>query len=609
MNNNYIGGDSDEEKKDEIEIAKPKYLNKWVRLTDKNNKVMCIGRKQEGVCAVIGGSKKHLLFVVYASNDIDIFNLHTMKYIKRTKLFKINLHRLPCFMLRNDKKGPAMAKANKKKTEMLLFCESSAVAIDYDESSNTLQFFAIRVCPHLGFCHGYVYVDDVIFFFGLNSVHKYSVPENKWLKCDQGISIPWNGGTAIFDEETAYVHIIHTEAIKAATPHIRAKLSEWMKKDTENERQWFLRDTKMIEEQKIEKDRRRIENNEQKFKMNLSKVELFEHAHKHLGWIEDFHFIIAKYIMVSLHLHFFFLYVMQLIIHIAQTKQNKTKRWNILKQQSAKFSADGTKLISTSDDNTVRIWDIASKKEIQVLGGHSASVIDAQFSPDGNMVVSCAKDDTIRLWDVKTGSELMKLKDHSKPITSVQFSPEGNTVVSSSYDNTIRIWNVQSGKSIKMEGHLAPVFSVQFSPDGQLLVSSSADRTIIIWKVKSGEMIHTLRGHVDIVQNVAFSFDGRSIISCSKDKTIRIWDAITGFEISKIDQEFAYAENAKLSPDNQVIVLFSSNSMKLWDVKLGMIIQEFNERTCIDISLDGSIIVSACSNGTIALFEKIEWYS
>ncbi|MCU0288019.1 MAG: hypothetical protein MUF15_16700 [Acidobacteria bacterium] len=67
---------------------------------------------------------------------------------------------------------------------------------------------------------------------------------------------------------------------------------------------------------------------------------------------------------------------------------------------SVAFSPDGKTLASGSDDNTIRLWDISSKKEAATLMGHSDKVTCVAFSPDGKTIASASDDHTIRLWDL-----------------------------------------------------------------------------------------------------------------------------------------------------------------------------------------------------------------
>ena len=67
---------------------------------------------------------------------------------------------------------------------------------------------------------------------------------------------------------------------------------------------------------------------------------------------------------------------------------------------SAAFSPDGSRIVTASWDNTARIWDAATAKEIAVLRGHDYCVSSAAFSPDGSRIVTASEDKTARIWDV-----------------------------------------------------------------------------------------------------------------------------------------------------------------------------------------------------------------
>jgi WD40 repeat protein len=119
------------------------------------------------------------------------------------------------------------------------------------------------------------------------------------------------------------------------------------------------------------------------------------------------------------------------------------------------------------------------------LNGHTGGVNGVAFSQDGRRVVSGSEDNTLRIWNVETGEEEKKLEGHSHYVTSVAFSQDGRRVVSGSEDKTVRIWNVETGEEEKkLEGHSDDVTSVAFSQDGRRVVSRSDDKTVRIWNMQ-----------------------------------------------------------------------------------------------------------------------------
>ena len=114
------------------------------------------------------------------------------------------------------------------------------------------------------------------------------------------------------------------------------------------------------------------------------------------------------------------------------------------------FSPDGRRIVSGSNDNTLRLWDAASGKPIgPPLQGHTDVVRSVAFSPDGRRIVSGSEDKTLRLWDAASGKPSGPLmRGHSDYVVSVAFSPDGRRFISGSFDKTLRLWDGETGAAI-----------------------------------------------------------------------------------------------------------------------------------------------------------------
>ena len=74
------------------------------------------------------------------------------------------------------------------------------------------------------------------------------------------------------------------------------------------------------------------------------------------------------------------------------------------------------------------------------MEGHSDYVLSVAYSPDGTKIISGSGDETVKIWDANTGQCLKTLEGHSDDVESVAYSPDGTKIISGSLDNTIKIW-------------------------------------------------------------------------------------------------------------------------------------------------------------------------
>jgi WD40 repeat protein len=103
---------------------------------------------------------------------------------------------------------------------------------------------------------------------------------------------------------------------------------------------------------------------------------------------------------------------------------------------------DVTAVLAESGGDVVRLYNVATGKEVAVLKGHTRPPWCVAFSPDGKRIVTGGgADETIRLWDARTGQEIMIIGRHPDEVTSVTFSPDGRKIVSTSDDGDVRVWD------------------------------------------------------------------------------------------------------------------------------------------------------------------------
>ena len=107
----------------------------------------------------------------------------------------------------------------------------------------------------------------------------------------------------------------------------------------------------------------------------------------------------------------------------------------------AAFSPDEKKVLTASEDQTARVWDAATGKELLLLRGHEDKVRYAAWSPDGKRIINGSEDSTARLWDADKGEESVTMKHGKHPIHFVAFLPDGLQVLTCE-EGSARLWPV-----------------------------------------------------------------------------------------------------------------------------------------------------------------------
>ena len=276
----------------------------------------------------------------------------------------------------------------------------------------------------------------------------------------------------------------------------------------------------------------------------------------------------------------------------------------------AAYSPDGKRIISGLRDNTARIWDALTGAQQLVLTGHGAAVQSAAFSHDGTRIVTASQDKTARIWDALTGSQLAVLAGHADVVQFAEFSPDDTHVVTTSFDSTARLWDARNGgPPVVLTGHGGIVYSGAYSPDGDQIVTASQDKTARVWDATTGaEKLVLSRDGTDELYCAAFSSDGTRIVTASADKTARIWDVHSGALLAVLTGHSEGVESAAYSPDGTRIVTASADkSVRIWDARRGAPLVVLSGHTDIldfvAYSPDGTRIVTASRDRTARVWD------
>ncbi|XP_042018424.1 notchless protein homolog [Salvia splendens] len=266
------------------------------------------------------------------------------------------------------------------------------------------------------------------------------------------------------------------------------------------------------------------------------------------------------------------------------------------------LSAPCRRFVSASKDGDARIWDVALKKCIICLTGHTLAITCVKWGGDG-FIYTGSQDCTIKIWETTQGKLIRELKGHGHWVNSLALSTEyvlrtgafdhtgkqyssseemkqvalerynrmrgGAPVrlVSGSDDFTMFLWEPAASKHPKnrMTGHQQHVNHVYFSLDGQWIASASFDKSVKLWNGVTESFVAAFRGHVGPVYQIRWSADSRLLLSGSKDTTLKVWDIGT----QKLKQDLpGHADEVfavDWSPDGEKVASGGKDKvLKLW---------------------------------------------
>ena len=210
------------------------------------------------------------------------------------------------------------------------------------------------------------------------------------------------------------------------------------------------------------------------------------------------------------------------------------------------YSPDGRLLVSSHSDSWItiarhdgynggiNIWDARTLEHVGALPGHEFGVFGLSFTPDGEKLVSASEDNTIRVWKFISKSEIVKIEDVIRFYYDVAVLPSGSVFLAAGSDKIEGklVWNtlrnlvsksnyylqqrdIETGNVLKKYvGHADTVNSIELSPDGKTFATSSLDGSVRIWDIESGNQEKIVFEHEDghgLIYGLSYTTDGKSL--------------------------------------------------------------------------------------------------
>src|SRR5262249_55014571 len=242
------------------------------------------------------------------------------------------------------------------------------------------------------------------------------------------------------------------------------------------------------------------------------------------------------------------------------------------------FSADGA-LLATGGQDSLRLWEPATLRELRRFGSIARSHDRAALSPDGRLLASMA-DGGVRLWETATGARRALVGGAEDEFArDPVFLGDGATIAAMDRGTSIRLWDMSTGKELRPITTKEMALLVEPSPDGRLIAVAEAavqtqDRQVSLREVATGQEVRRLEGHLGVIRALAFSPDGRLLATGAddrprwRDQSLRVWDVASGRLLRRLDVHRSGVGALAFSPEGARLASAGEDGTALiWGVR------------------------------------------
>lgn len=312
------------------------------------------------------------------------------------------------------------------------------------------------------------------------------------------------------------------------------------------------------------------------------------------------------------------------------------------------FSPDGTWLVSTHSDGSIRVWNMAERRATVGFGGHDDIVQAVAYSPDGKRIASAGEDGAVHLWQTDTRQKEVVLIEHKTRVTNLVFSPDGTWLVSLDQDGWLIRWNLeQHQQTWKIQGHnasdclaispngkwLANVWSIfdadtggkvfrfldkpqgpgamgtaAFSADGKYL--ATADNTFVrLVETQSWRLLAQQEEGTVPITRISFSPDGSQLVTGNTDGALVLWKARPLQKLANLGRHATRIRSLAFSPDGRTLATAGNDKkVLLWDVRSPKLLAAIGTHAANVASLafspDGKRLVTGEQDRTVRVYTR-----
>jgi WD40 repeat protein len=310
----------------------------------------------------------------------------------------------------------------------------------------------------------------------------------------------------------------------------------------------------------------------------------------------------------------------------------------------------GKRLASVQrQDNSIRLWDVAARRELVPRHGHQGVVRPLRFADDGKVLMSSARDRALLRWDAATGKLLTTLHGQHISDHAAAFTPDGKSAAWGGYDGLVHVLDWQTGKEVQQfQGMTSDIRALAFAADGKLLAALAGDGTLVIWNTATGKEIQRVQMEnedkdalllfapdgkrllwlsgkfggrlLDVAAgqwselppasrglSAAFAPNGELLAIGNSVGVVQLWDVNGRRLLRSLEKHPGYVMALAFSPDGRTLAAGSWKSIRLWEMASGQERGRFEEVEgdvySLAFSPNGRILASGCGDSTIPCWD------
>jgi WD40 repeat protein len=270
------------------------------------------------------------------------------------------------------------------------------------------------------------------------------------------------------------------------------------------------------------------------------------------------------------------------------------------------FRADGTQLVTASDDKTARIWNTQGGGEVLRLQ-HDDDVLKVRFSPDGQRIATGTDGGRVTLWDAMNGAKVFDFALaylRVREIEDLKFSSDGDLLFACSFNGLTEVWDTKTYRRLAHVEEDGPSYALAVNKEGSLFATTSSTGWSGVYVSRTGKLVWRLYNGTES-DSVEFGPDGSLLAIGCADNRVRVWN-LTMRREERILQVNGATSGLLFDSTGHYLFVMNGTSASLWNLVNGAEVRRTTSKWGIEgagFLSDGHSIATGSSDGVAHVWD------